>query len=562
MTIPRSMGELYFEFRRTAARQLEEIKAAALLLADPAKQGAALEEGCRWARSLAANAATHGFPAASLIAREIELALQGAQKQTRVVDFDELSMLLDDLTNALLQMPQRSLGRHGAIPTHQVLLVSSDSALNQRLNTASRQRRLGMHWAATLNAAMGTIELIHPDSIILDLSMQGGEAAVEMLRRLRQEQIQLPVLILQEYPSLQCRIEAAKLGACRFTRRDQKAETILAKVFTRESRPAPELSKVLAVDDDPIFLGLVEKYLASSNVAVTCLTDPADFLGALETSAPDLIILDWEMPGVDGVELCRVLRAEPAWAQTPVFFVTSRKDTASLQEIYAAGADDYVTKPPIPEEFVTRVLNRLRRAAAYRHLSESDWLTGIANRRRACQVVEKYLALASRQSQPVSFALLDLDHFKTVNDQHGHAAGDRVLCRLAELLRSEMRTEDVVARWGGEEFLICAYNTTAGSTASRIEQLLEKLREEVFLGGNREFRVTFSAGVSEFPLHGRGLSELLRAADEALYVAKSKGRNCVVINDVRLPPETGKMPGTDPSGPDVSKFVERRRTKE
>jgi len=547
MTIPRSMGELYFEFRRGAARQLEEIKAVVGVLADPEKRPDALEEGRRLARALAASAETHGFPAASLAARELELAFQGGQQQAGLPRADDLTLLVDDLGNALMQLPQLSLSRPGASPAHQVLLVSDDPSLHERLAGASQLRRLTFHWAATLNAALGTIELVRPDSIILDLAMQEGHAAVEMLHLLRREHLQVPVLILQERPSLQCRIEAAKLGSCRFTARDQKADAILSKILMRESRLTPGVSKILAIDDDPVFLGLIEKYLATQDLAVTCLTDPADFLEALETSAPDLIILDWEMPGINGVELCRVLRAEPEWAQTPVFFVTSRKDPASLQEIYAAGADDYITKPPIPEEFVTRVVNRLRRASTYRHLSESDWLTGIANRRRASQVVEKYLALASRQSQPLSCALLDLDYFKIVNDQHGHAGGDRVLCRLAELLRTEMRTEDVVARWGGEEFLICAYDTTADKLARRLEQLLAKLREEVFQGGSREFRVTFSAGVAEYPAHGTTFSELLRAADEALYVAKNKGRNCVVAADRQSGSKTELMSGSEHS---------------
>lgn len=549
MTIPRSMGELYFEFRRSASRQLEEIKVVVRALADPLRRPEALEEGRRLARSLAASAETQGFPAASLTARELELAFQLAQQAGSPPKSDELVLLVDDLSNALMQLPQLSVSRPGASPAHQVLLVSDDPGLHQRLADVSQQGRFTFHWAATLNAALGTIELVRPDSIILDLAMQGGQAAVEMLQRLRQEQLQVPVLILQERPSLQCRIEAAKLGSCRFTARDQKGEAILGKVLMRESRLTPGLSKVLAIDDDPVFLGLIEKYLGSQNLAVTCLSDPADFLSALETFVPDLIILDWEMPGISGVELCRVLRAEPEWAQTPVFFVTSRKDPASLQEIYAAGADDYITKPPIPEEFVTRVVNRLRRASTYRHLSESDWLTGIANRRRACQVVEKYLALGSRQSQVVSCAILDLDYFKIVNDQHGHAAGDRVLCRLAELLRTEMRTEDVVARWGGEEFLICAYDTTVEKLARRLDQLLAKLRAEVFQGGSREFRVTFSAGVAEYPAQGSSFSELLRAADEALYVAKNKGRNCIVAAREADGSKTGLMSGSEHTAP-------------
>src|SRR5207248_6769805 len=138
------------------------------------------------------------------------------------------------------------------------------------------------------------------------------------------------------------------------------------------------------------------------------------------------------------------------------------------------------------------------------------------------------LALARRHNQPLSLVLVDVDHFKLVNDKHGHATGDEVLRRLGVALRRSFRDEDVVARWGGEEFVVGMYAMGVGDGVARLYRVLEAVRREVFTGGdNREFGVAFSAGVAEFPRHGIDLQSLYRAADEALYRAKEAGRGRV-----------------------------------
>jgi diguanylate cyclase (GGDEF)-like protein len=158
-------------------------------------------------------------------------------------------------------------------------------------------------------------------------------------------------------------------------------------------------------------------------------------------------------------------------------------------------------------------------------MDSTDPLTGLANRRKATEALERLFSLAGRNGVPVSVAILDLDHFKQVNDQHGHAAGDTVLRRLGELLTQSFRTEDVTARWGGEEFLVGMYGSTKADGARRLTALLQGLRGESFAGdGGESFTVTFSAGVAEHAADCSDLEALCRAADEALYQAKAAGR--------------------------------------
>jgi len=220
----------------------------------------------------------------------------------------------------------------------------------------------------------------------------------------------------------------------------------------------------------------------------------------------------------------------------PVLFLTAYTDRDVVRRVFAAGADDYVSKPIVGPELVTRIANRLERTQLYRSVAETDTLTGVANRRKAGQVLGQFLRLAERHGQPLSLAILDLDYFKQVNDNYGHAAGDAVLCRLGQLLLRSFRGEDVVARWGGEEFMVGMYGMTKRDGVQRLAEVLDALRREAFtLSDGGTFRVSFSAGVAEYPTDGHDVQALYRAADGALYQAKEAGRNRVLPTEDYVP---------------------------
>ncbi len=212
-----------------------------------------------------------------------------------------------------------------------------------------------------------------------------------------------------------------------------------------------------------------------------------------------------------------------------MLFFSAHTDAETLHQVFAAGADDYVQKPIVPPELIARVMNRLERNLMGRKLSETDGLTGIKNRRKSGQELTRMLHLAERHKQPFCLMLLDLDKFKQVNDQHGHDAGDRVLSLVGELLKQNFRSEDVVGRWGGEEFVVGLYGTTKDRGVARLTAFLENLRQHTFTDADHhEFHVTFSAGVAEYPQDGTDLQALYRAADTILYQAKAAGRNRVL----------------------------------
>ena len=188
-----------------------------------------------------------------------------------------------------------------------------------------------------------------------------------------------------------------------------------------------------------------------------------------------------------------------------------------------------MSKPVLGPELIARVLNRLERTFIFRKLAETDILTGIANRRKSIQELTRLLHLAQRQGQPMCFIILDFDHFNQVNNNYGHDAGDRVLSRFGALLLQTFRSEDVVGRWGGEEFVVGLYGATEVQSKARLIELLEIMRQQEFTSVSGEkFRVTFSGGISQYPEDGRDLQALYQTADVALYKAKAKGRNQIL----------------------------------
>jgi len=254
---------------------------------------------------------------------------------------------------------------------------------------------------------------------------------------------------------------------------------------------------------------------------------------ALGDVRPDLMLLDVMMP-VSGFDVCRVVRSSPIWQDLPIVFLTGATDHETLVACYSVGGDDYVKKPIMENELVARVRLRLERMRSLRQRAFEDGLTGLLTRAAFADVVTQRLSEAARRERPLSIALLDLDQFKHINDTYGHLAGDRVLRGLGRLLKQQFRTEDVRARWGGEEFAVACYEEDALATSRGIERALGEFRSLVFRAdGGELFSATFSAGIACFPVDGGTLDALIQRADSRLYAAKRAGRNRVVTRTQR-----------------------------
>jgi diguanylate cyclase (GGDEF)-like protein len=304
---------------------------------------------------------------------------------------------------------------------------------------------------------------------------------------------------------------------------------------------------ILVADDEPVNLALIKRRLEWEHYRVHTAEDGREAVEAARRVRPDLIILDVMMPVMDGLRACRLLKEDPATRDIPVIFLSAIDDTEAIVGGLSSGADDYISKPFRVEELIARVAvairlkrerDRLRRRAeesrrraeAASEMSMTDALTGLLNRYGLQRALQRELAEARRYARPLSCLLLDLDHFKAVNDTYGHAAGDAALAQAARVLTESVRGSDVVCRYGGEEFLVLAPETELAGALALAEKIRLAVSARLFGAGPCSFPLTFSVGVARLRA-GESGNDMIARADEALYHAKQTGRDRVEAND-------------------------------
>jgi len=298
--------------------------------------------------------------------------------------------------------------------------------------------------------------------------------------------------------------------------------------------------KVLVADDSPIYRKLVEHALAEKQYAVLFAKSGREAIDLFSEHQPSLVITDWMMPDLSGIELCEHIRNHPRQTYTYLIILTGITEKNKLVKGLTAGADDYLTKPFHSEELLARVGVGRRIVELHRQLEAknrlleelalTDPLTGLPNRRAIEEWATRQLSGAARYGFAFLVVLADLDHFKSVNDTHGHDAGDRVLKKFAEILKTNSRRSDICGRIGGEEFLFILTHTTQENARIVIERIRAELEATKFDFDGGSLKVTASFGLAGFEeTQPADFNRLVAQADVALYAAKRTGRNRIEI---------------------------------
>ncbi len=324
------------------------------------------------------------------------------------------------------------------------------------------------------------------------------------------------------------------------------------------------MTKVLIVDDAEENITLTSMVLEKEGYELVSATSGREALIKAQQEQPDVILLDIQMPELDGFEVCRRLKTEQDTANIPVLFLSARhKDIDSISLGLSLGAEDYIVKPFSSIELRARVsvLARLKRnmdalgeknrelesanqaleksneqllqaQQALEQMAITDPLTALYNRRYFTERMSEAFSLIGREEVIVHLIMFDLDHFKRVNDTYGHQMGDAVLVQFSHILRRAVRKHDIIARVGGEEFVVAMLKIPS----ERANEAAERIRAEVerynFESEGNSLSLTTSAGVASYPdleLEHPTLDTMMQAADEALYYAKSHGRNKIII---------------------------------
>jgi diguanylate cyclase (GGDEF)-like protein len=495
--------------------------------------------------SLIGSGKTFGFGSLSDVARNLEAYLGQLAQAKAVITSDQRNHIL-----ANIKVLQEAAGRRDAPIAAQAELI----AVAQPVKNKVAPRRIFIvedeqELAAELKIQLGyfgydvsefntledfqlALQQTSDVVVLMDVTFPGDRlGGVKLMKDIQQRrEIPLPVVFLSAHDDFEMRLEAARAGSIAYLSKPVNIGALIDKLDNLTSTKPLVPYRVMIVDDSVALTAYHAAVLEEAGMAVKAVNNPLKVLEALLEFAPDLILIDLYMPECSGTDLAKVIRQLDAFVSIPIVFLSAENNLDKQLFAMGLGGDDFLTKPIQPPHLISSVTSRIKRSLMLRSFMVRDSLTGLLNHTAIKDQLDGEVAWARRQKKPLSFAMVDIDHFKKVNDTYGHPVGDRVIKSLSRLLKQRLRSSDLVGRYGGEEFAVVLVDADGPTAMKVLDTIRDDFSQLRHLGEGTEFPVTFSCGiadVSQFP----DATKLSDAADKALYKAKHAGRNCVMLAD-------------------------------
>jgi len=499
----------------------------------------------RSVHSLAGSGSTLGFSALSGAALDLEIYLKPFGADKRLPDEAQrkhMDGLLCHLHHAARQ-PDNALASiseliavataDGTSPvSRRVFVVEDDVALANELKVQLGYFDYDASVHTTLADFCDAIRMVHDGVVLMDVNFPedslGGVHVMQELQRQRDKPI--PVIFLSACNELEVRLEAVRAGGVAYMSKPVNIGVLIDKLDNLTSNQPAEAYRVLIVDDTDSLAAHYAAILEQAGMSVRVVTDPLQVMQPLLDFVPDLILIDMYMPGCNGAELALVIRQLDGCIGIPIVFLSVETNLDMQLAAVGLGGDDFLTKPVAPQHLVSSVSSRIKRSLKLRSFMVSDSLTGLLNHTAIKDQLVREMARAKRNKTALSLAMVDIDHFKLVNDNYGHTVGDRVIKSLSRMLKQRLRENDLVGRYGGEEFAVILADADGPAAVKVMDSIRRDFAQLRHLAGEQEFAVTFSCGVADLTNYDDG-SRLIDAADKALYQAKHAGRNRVVLNE-------------------------------
>jgi len=361
------------------------------------------------------------------------------------------------------------------------------------------------------------------------LNTSGGPPGIELLRQcqLNYNQPVKAIVYSQAPADIFTRLMATRVGGVYFHQNQLELGPLVEQldIITQLTPISP--FRVLVVDDSKSQGTATQKHLNQGGLIAEHIEDPLMVLDAIESFDPEIILLDMYMPSCTGTELARVIRQVEAYHHIPIVFLSAEDDPEKQASMMSSGADDFLNKSVEPKHLITEVKARGFRARTIVDLMYRDSLTGLFNHSRILRELKIEIDKAQVSHDSLCFAMVDIDHFKSVNDTYGHAEGDRVIKRLAMFLKQRLRKTDTVGRYGGEEFAVVLPNTSLEDAVIFLNDIRNQYSQFRYSTKDGDFSSTISSGIVQFS--GANVESITVEADEALYDAKRGGRNRVCV---------------------------------
>lgn len=522
-------------FRDKAAEEIDVLAKLIVAIRSGQPDPTDVDSAYRLLHRLAGSAGTFGYPDLGEEARCLELILKPAAEGDEVISPDSplindefcrrlsvLKALLEvDTSSPASETSERSVDQ--AQEDQIALIVESDHAAAQQLING-----LGLYGYAAecLSDPEGWQEKVSsPPSVVIirdELYLPHADLFSASFS-------DIPIICIGAQDTFEGRYALAREGAEAFFCEPLNLPVLADHLERLLSDHADAASgKVLIVDDDPELLEHYRLVLSSGGMEAQTVSDPSALLSKLSEFRPDILLMDVQMGEYAGPALARMLRFDPEWLSLPIVYLSSESDRELQLDALSKGGDDFLTKP-VSDAFLLRTVRiRCYRARQLDKLVSRDSLTGLLKHSLVKSEVRKEHARCQRMKHVSVVAMLDLDHFKQVNDTQGHRAGDMVIKGLANLLRHRLRKTDIIGRYGGEEFIVALPECNVERSLQVFQSICEDFSQIVFTGSGGQFSVTLSAGVAALSDFEQ-MEDAIEAADQALYQRKRLGRNGVTV---------------------------------
>lgn len=506
----------------------------------------ALQELHRSVHNLVSNGKTFGHPELSIEASALEQILKSLMQREITVDTLQSARILQQILELKKISVEKApvltkdtvsvvAGEHAFLPnphaSNLIFVVADDAEAAQELALQLRYYGYEVEVFNHLDKFRAAAQH-NPNAIIL-MDVEFPEDKMGGIRVMEEIQWNLThparVIFISVHDDMAYRLGAVRAGSVAYFTKPINSTELIDQLDLITASQIQEPFRVLIVDDSPTVLAYHAAILEQAEMLVKAVSEPMKLLETLSDFNPDLILMDLYMPGCNGVELARVIRQMDGFLSIPIVYLSTENDFNTQHEAMSLRGDDFLVKPIDPAHLVSAITSRVTRARSLRSLMIHDGLTGLLNHTAIKEELAREVVRSSRLNSPLSFALVDVDFFKKVNDAYGHAAGDRVIKSLARLLKQRLRETDIVGRYGGEEFAVIMNDTDATSAAKVIDEIRNVFSRLLHLSHDEEFSANFSCGIADLA-HFSDVASLSEAADKALNQAKQRGRNKVVVN--------------------------------
>lgn len=492
---------------------------------------------------LAGSGGSFGCASLSIAARSLEQRI-GAWLEAKELSLDAPTRrsLMDEIEALSRTVPERPErperpafrvapeARTTSDNTLEVWLVEDNAELCRQLQQQLESFNYEVRVFRSIDELKGAMESRQPDLLLVDVMLeQGRENATERLVDCPQVQaLDCPLIFLSANDDFPSRVRAVQLGAQGYFLKPLDVPRLVSRIsqiFQERHAPA---QRVLIVDDDADLAEHMRLVLTAAGMEAWVLDAPREIMETIAAFRPELVLMDLYMPEYAGTDLAGVIRQHEAYTHLPIVYLSAETDIERQIDAMGRGADDFLTKPISDLQLVAAARARVARARQLEERINKDSLTGLLKHASIKEAANREVLRARRIGRPVTLAMLDIDHFKVVNDTYGHAVGDVVISSIATLLRQRLRQSDIIGRYGGEEFVAVLPECEAEHARRVLEDIRRNFASLDFGRKGERFGCTISIGMvcsADYP--DQDGPELLVAADEALYKAKRGGRNQV-----------------------------------